>query len=254
MTILFFGDIYDEVGLSLIEQELPKLKKEHNPNVIICNAENIHNGRGLNLKEYKRLMALGVHMITLGNHGYDTHEIQDFIDEANVVRPLNYGDTAPGVGVKTINYNGTKVAVMQVMGRIFMGDPLDDPFKTLDNTLNTLEADVIILDVHAEATSEKIAIGHHVDGRVHVVIGTHTHVQTNDAHKLPKGTLYITDVGMNGALDGILGADKDVILSRFKTHMPIRITAQKTGRKQVSAVLCDLDKKTIRPIHYIKEV
>lgn len=250
MRILYLGDIYGAVGLKAVERFLPKIKSSLDYDLLFVNGENVTNGLGLNLKDYKTLMAFGVAGISLGNHAFSKKELLSFMDTANVVRPLNYPKHTPGKPYLTINFNGTKVTLIQLMGRIFMHDPLNNPFEAIDALLQTLNSDYIIVDIHAEATSEKLALAHYLDGRVDAVLGTHTHVATNDAMRLPKGSLYITDLGMCGAKYGILGADKDIVLGKFVSGMPARLKPQETNVLQLNGVLLDLDKKTIIPINY----
>jgi len=250
MRIVYLGDIYGDTGLKAVKRFLPNIKEDYPHNLLFVNGENVSNGLGLKQKDYKQLMAMGVAGVTLGNHAFSKDEIFDYIDEANIVRPLNYPDGVPGKRVLTINYNGIRVSVIQVMGRIFMNDPLNNPFEGLDAILKTIDSDHIIVDVHGEATSEKLALGHYLDGRVDAILGTHTHVATNDAMRLPKGSLYITDCGMCGAKYGILGADKNLVLQKFLTGLPVRLKPEEDHAQQVNGVLLDLEKKTITPIKY----
>jgi metallophosphoesterase (TIGR00282 family) len=199
-------------------------------------------------------MEKGAHVITLGNHAFSKKELLDFIDDANIVRAINYPKHTPGKGIHTLKFNDKSVTVIQVMGRIFMHDPLNNPFEALDEALEGLTSDVIIVDVHAEATSEKLAIAHYLDGRVTAIIGTHTHVPTNDAMRLPKGSLYISDVGMTGAKYGILGADKNIVLKKFLTGMPLRMQPEDSNILQLNAVLIDTDLNTITPINISHEL
>ena len=249
MKILFIGDVYGKPGLNALARFLPMLKRAYPHQLLVVNGENAADGLGLRLEDYKTIMKHGAHAITLGNHGFSKKEIFTFIDEANIVRPINYPQGTPGKGIFTININHTKVAIVSVMGRIFMHDPLDSPFTALDAVLDNVDADIILVDVHAEATSEKLAIAHHLDGRVNVVLGTHTHVQTNDAMQLPKGTLYMTDVGMTGVKYGILGADKNIVLEKFKTGLPLRLKPSEDRILQINGAYIDIDAKTIQPIH-----
>ena len=248
MKILFIGDVYGTRGLEAIERFLPEIKRDYGYHILIINGENSADGLGLREKDYKFLMAQGAHVVTLGNHGFSKRDILEFIEESNIVRPINYPKNTPGKGVQIIQFNQEKVAVINVMGRIFMHDPLNNPFEALDEVLASLDVDEIIVDVHAEATSEKLAIAHYLDGRVSAVIGTHTHVQTNDAMQLPKGTLYLTDVGMTGVRFGILGADKDLVMRKFLTGMPVRLKPSNDSELQLNAVLIDTDLKRITPI------
>lgn len=249
MKILFIGDIYGKSGLNALARFLPSLKRDYPHQLLIVNGENVADGLGMREQDYKTIMKHGAHVVTLGNHGFSKKEIFSFIDEANIVRPLNYPEGTPGKGIFTINVNGTRVAILSVMGRIFMHDPLDSPFTALDKALPEVKADITLVDVHAEATSEKLAIAHHLDGRVDVVVGTHTHVQTNDAMQLPKGTLYMTDVGMTGVKYGILGADKSIVLEKFKTGLPLRLKPSEDRILQINGAYIDTDASTIEPIH-----
>ncbi len=249
MKILFIGDIYGERGLEALDKFLPGIKRDHKPHILLANGENMAEGLGLRLQDYKALMSRGVHGVTLGNHAFSKKELFDFIDESNIVRPANYPASTPGKRVLKINHNGTILAVINIMGQVFMHDPLTDPFTTLDAILDNLEADVVLVDVHAETTSEKLAIAHYLDGRVDAIVGTHTHVPTSDAMRLPKGSLYITDVGMTGVKYGILGADKDVALRKFTSKLPTRLVPSTARELQLNAVLIDLVAGTITPIN-----
>ena len=250
MKILYLGDVYGKQGIKAIEKFLPKAKSDHPYDFLIINGENVSGGVGITKADYQRLMEFKAHVITLGNHAFFKDELFDYIDKAKIVRPLNYPKGTPGTGVQIINFNGLKVAVLQVMGRIFMRDPLESPFRVLDETLASLDGDIKILDIHGEATSEKLAIAHYVDGRVDAAFGTHTHVQTNDAMRLPRGTFYMTDIGMCGALYGILGADKDTIVNRFTTGLPIRMKPETSRPLQMNGVWIDTDDKHIETIAY----
>ncbi len=248
MKILFVGDVYGTKGIEALERFLPEIKRDTGYHMLIINGENSADGLGIREAEYKAMMQLGAHAITLGNHGFSKREIFNFIDDSRLVRPINYPQNTPGKGLQIVRFNNETLAVISVMGRVFMHDPLNNPFEALDNVLANVKADIILVDVHAEATSEKLAIAHYLDGRVTAVVGTHTHVQTNDAMQLPKGTLYITDVGMTGALFGILGADKELVMQKFLTGMPTRLKPSDSFNLQLNAVLIDPDSKTIKTI------
>ncbi|MFP4286608.1 MAG: TIGR00282 family metallophosphoesterase [Candidatus Izemoplasmataceae bacterium] len=254
MKLLFIGDVYGKQGLKALDTFLPEIKREYNYHVLIINGENVSDGLGIKLSDYKFFMEKGAHAITLGNHAFSKQELLEFIEDANIVRAINYPKNTPGKGIYTFKFNQHVISIIQVMGRIFMHDPLNNPFEALDEVLKDLTSDLIIVDVHAEATSEKLAIAHYLDGRVTAVIGTHTHVATNDAMRLPKKTLYITDVGMTGAKYGILGADKDIVLKKFLTGMPLRMKPEESSILQLNAVLIDTDKQTIIPINKSHEL
>ena len=249
MRVLFIGDIFGTLGQEALYKYLPKMKSEYKPHLIFVNGENIDRGFGINEKIYKELMKQGVNLITMGNHTFRNKQLFDFIEDSNIIRPANYDKSVPGVGYKTIQFNGEKVTVINLMGRIFMGDPLDNPFKIANEIINDLDSDYIFIDFHAEATSEKIALTHYLDGRVTAVVGTHTHVPTADAMVFPKGTMYITDIGMTGAKYGILGANKDIQVNKFLTGLPSRVIEEKTGPLQFNAVLIDTMTKKIKSIN-----
>lgn len=244
MRILFIGDIVGKVGRNAIAEYLPKIKQSYRPTVSIVNAENAAHGKGLTEKLYKQLLKDGVDFMTMGNHTYGQREIYDFIDDANrMVRPANFPSEAPGVGMRFIQINDIKLAIINLQGRSFMQD-IDDPFKKADQLIEEAkkETNFIFVDFHAETTSEKNAMGWYLDGRVSAVVGTHTHIQTSDERVLPNGTGYITDVGMTGYYDGILGINRDEVIERFITSLPQRHVVPDDGRSVLSGVIIDLDK------------
>lgn len=244
MRILFIGDIVGKVGRNAIAEYLPKIKQSYRPTVSIVNAENAAHGKGLTEKLYKQLLRDGVDFMTMGNHTYGQREIYDFIDDANrMVRPANFPSEAPGVGMRFIQINDIKLAIINLQGRSFMQD-IDDPFKKADQLIEEAkkETNFIFVDFHAETTSEKNTMGWYLDGRVSAVVGTHTHIQTSDERVLPNGTGYITDVGMTGYYDGILGINRDEVIERFITSLPQRHVVPDDGRSVLSGVIIDLDK------------
>ncbi len=251
MKVVYLGDIYGENGIKSLEKFLPKLKEEYPHDLLIANGENVSGGLGLNKADYKTLMKLGVRGVTLGNHAFSKDELYDYIEDSNIVKPLNYPKNTPGKNVLKINFNGQHLCVCQVMGQVFMNGSLNHPFEAIDEMLNTLECDYVMVDIHAEATSEKLAMGHFLDGRVNAVLGTHTHVPTGDAMRLPKGTLYQTDVGMCGTKYGILGADKDRVLQKFLSGMPTRLFPHNENILQLNATFLDFEKNIIKTIQYI---
>lgn len=251
MKILFIGDIYGDPGIEIFNNNIEELKSTYKPNIIIVNAENIANGRGITKSIYTDLMKQGVTAVTMGNWTYANKELLSFIDKSKIIRPANYKE-APGEGFKTININGKTILIISVLGRIFMNANLENPFDKIDEILENNKADYIFLDIHAEATSEKVALGHYFDGRIDAIVGTHTHVQTNDKRVLPKGSLYITDVGMTGPLNGIIGVDKEIVINRFKTGYASSNTVAK-GSKQLNGVFINIDKKIIETITIIEE-
>src|SRR5690625_5001435 len=246
MKILFLGDVVGAPGRKMVREYLPKLKEKYKPNLTIINGENSAGGKGITKKIYKQLLESGADVITMGNHTWDKKEIFEFIDEAkNMVRPANFPENNPGKGMTFININNTEVAVINLQGRTFL-PPSDDPFKKFDSLIEEARkrTNIIFIDFHGEATSEKQAFGWYVDGRVSAVVGTHTHTQTADERILPKGTAYITDVGMTGPYDGILGVEREAVLKRFLTAMPVRFEITKKGRRQLNGVLISIDEKT----------
>ncbi|EHS7164341.1 TIGR00282 family metallophosphoesterase [Staphylococcus pseudintermedius] len=242
MRILFIGDIVGKVGRQTISELLPKLKQHYRPTLTIVNAENAAHGKGLTEKIYKQFLREGVDFMTMGNHTYGQREIYDFIHEATrLVRPANFPDEAPGVGMRILQLNAKKLAVINLQGRSFM-PMIDDPFKKADQLIAEAEkeADYIFVDFHAETTSEKNAMAWYLDGRVSAIVGTHTHIQTSDNRVLPQGTAYITDVGMTGYYDGILGINRDEVIKRFITSLPQRHVVPDEGRSVLSGVIIDL--------------
>lgn len=245
MRLLFIGDIVGKVGREAITTYLSRLKQTYRPTVTIVNAENAAHGKGLTEKIYKDLLREGVDFMTMGNHTYGQRQIYDFIDSANrMVRPANFPEEASGVGMRFIQINEIKLAIINLQGRAFMQD-IDDPFKKADELINEAkkETDYIFVDFHAETTSEKNAMGWYLDGRASAVVGTHTHIQTSDERILPGGTGYITDVGMTGFYDGILGINRHEVITRFITSLPQRHVVPDEGRSVLSGVIIDINKE-----------
>ena len=250
MRILLIGDVFSNVGRSMLQNNLKQIKDDYGINFTIINGENIAHGNGITKKYYDFLLSLGTSVVTLGNHGFSNTEIFRWINDVkNIVRPLNYGENVPGTGYVTINYNGVKITVFQVLGRTFDNTSLDCPFKVTEELLKKVDSDIYICDFHGEATSEKIAYALHFDGRVNIIVGTHTHVQTNDAMVLPKGTAYMTDLGMTGALDGVIGVEPNCIIKRFLTGLPSRHDPMETGRKQLCGLVVEINEHTHKVTH-----
>lgn len=251
MKILFIGDVYGDSGRQILYDNLDRLKREHNINLVIVNGENAAHGKGITAKMYKEFMAAGVNVITMGNHTWGNKDIFDLLEQdSNIVIPANYPNN-PKQGYLTINYNGKKITIINVLGRVYMNNiALDCPFKTVEKIINEVKSDYYIVDMHAEATSEKIAMGLYFDGRVSAILGTHTHVQTADERALPKGTLYISDVGMTGPLNGVIGVEPSIVINKFlKGTIEPNKTA--SGPAQLNAVVLDFNplKNTITRIH-----
>jgi metallophosphoesterase (TIGR00282 family) len=244
--ILFVADVVGQPGREAVKTILPGLKKELGADVTILNGENAAGGFGLTAKLVSELRAAGADIITTGNHVYAQ---KDFVNELpaldNVIRPANYPPAAPGKGWTVFQANGHDVLVINLIGRIFL-DPLDDPFRAADAILAANpQAKIVFCDMHAEATSEKTAMGWYLDGRASAVVGTHTHIPTADARVLPGGTAYVTDVGMVGPRDGCIGMDKDVVLQRFLTGVPNRFVVA-SGIVTFNAVLVTINASTGR--------
>ncbi len=240
MRILYLGDIVGEKTIKILKNNLESIKKEYKINMILCNAENVTKGKGLSYQNYKELKSLGIVGMSMGNHTFSKSEIKDYIDDESIARPANYS-TNIGKEVLYINYNNEKVALINLLGRVYMSTSIDCPFKTLDRLLKNIEADKIIVDFHAEATSEKKALFYNFAGKVDAIVGTHTHVKTDDSEVL-KNTCYITDLGMCGPKYSVLGSDVDMIIERFKTGIfePTKVSEDKTFI--LSGVILDLGK------------
>jgi 2',3'-cyclic-nucleotide 2'-phosphodiesterase len=244
--ILFVADVVGHPGRDAVKAILPGLKRELAPDLIVVNGENAAGGFGLTAKIAAELKSHGADVITSGNHVFAQ---KDFVGELpgleRVLRPANYPPRAPGQGSCVVEAAGQKVLVMNLIGRIFL-DALDDPFRAADAILAANpDVRIVFCDMHAEATSEKTAMGWHLDGRASAVVGTHTHIPTADARILPHGTAYVTDVGMVGPRDGCIGMDKDIVLQRFLTGVPNRF-AVAAGPVTFNSVLVNIDASTGR--------
>jgi metallophosphoesterase (TIGR00282 family) len=242
IRILFVGDIVGVVGRKAMKEVIPKLKSKFNPDFIIANGENSAAGRGITYKIVRELFELGVHGITMGNHTWGNKDIFDFIDdEPRLIRPINYSPGMPGSGCAIVRNGKKELGLINAIGRTYM-QPMDDPFRSMDAILDEWDGKVkcVLVDFHAEATSEKISMGWHLDGRVSAVVGTHTHVQTHDERILPQGTAYVTDVGMVGPRDGVLGMEREAVLLKFRTELPSRFVVDE-GKWQFHAVLIEVD-------------
>lgn len=246
MKVLFIGDIVGDIGLDAVEKYLPKLKRKYAIDVVIANAENAAKGRGLTRRIYQDLLMMGVDAMTMGNHTWDQREIFDFIDDADyLVRPANFSEDAPGKGMTTVTKNGQTISIINLHGRVFL-PPHEDPFKMGKELVAEAKkvSPLVFVDFHAETTSEKIALGWHLVGEASCVVGTHTHVQTADSRILPGGTAYISDVGMTGPYNEVLGMKKESVLYRFQTNLPVRFEVPTKGDAVLSAVFVELDDKT----------
>ncbi|MCY9516096.1 TIGR00282 family metallophosphoesterase [Paenibacillus apiarius] len=245
MKVMFIGDIVGNTGRKAVKLLLPSLKQKYNPHIIIANAENAAGGRGVTAAIIKEFADLGIHGFTMGNHTWDNKDIFEWIDdEKRLVRPANFPPGTPGQGYASIKVNGKELVIVNLQGRTFL-PAIDCPFRKADEILESLgkKRKAVLVDFHAEATSEKIAMGWHLDGRASLVVGTHTHVQTNDDTILPQGTAYLTDVGMVGSKEGVLGMEREAVLRKFKTQLPVRFVVDE-GKWQFHAVVVDIDEAT----------
>ena len=243
MLILAIGDIIGKPGRQAVSQLLPGLRQQYGLDLVIANAENAAGGLGLTLATARELLDAGADVLTSGNHIWAEREIIPYLDgDMPILRPLNYPPGVPGKGYITLG----RAAVVSLMGRTFMGD-LDCPFRAMDQLLAKLEQPIIIVDFHAEATSEKMAMGRYLDGRVSAVLGTHTHVGTIDAQLLPRGTAYVTDIGMTGPSDSVIGDDAEAVIQRFLTGIPHRLSVGK-GKVAFNAIMVKVDDNTGRAI------
>ncbi len=232
MNIFFIGDVVGSCGRRCVSRWLDEIKKGHEIDFVVANGENAAGGLGVTPKIMDELFAKGIDAITLGNHTFRKKELASVLDSyKNVVRPANYAAGVPGKGAALVqNSEGKTLGLLNVQGRVFM-DPLECPFVAARDALAELrrQAKVVIVDFHAEATSEKVAMGWFLDGQCTAVVGTHTHVQTADERVLPKGTAYITDVGMTGPMDSVIGVERDIIIKKFLTGMPAQFKASGEG-------------------------
>lgn len=250
MKAIIIGDVVGKPGRRALFQSIKQLKQTHGAEFVVANVENAAAGAGLIPRIGDEILRLDVDVMTSGNHIYDKKEVISYIqNQPRLLRPLNYPAESPGRGVWLgATASGTPVAVVNVQGRVFM-PPNDCPFKAMDRALAEIgnRAAVIIVDHHAEATSEKLAMGRYLDGRVSVVVGTHTHVQTADEQILPGGTAYITDLGMTGPHAGIIGVRSDIVLTRFTRGMPVRFETAK-GQARLNGVVVEVDERTGKAI------
>lgn len=218
MRLLFVGDVVAEPGLRAVRLHLPDVRDRYH--LVIANGENATGGKGLSKKHYRQLRDAGVDAITLGNHAWDHKDIYELIDREPIVRAANYPPGTPGRDHLVLEADGERLALFQLMGRVFLEPNLDSPFQTADRLLGEIGEANVLVDVHAEVTSEKYALFHHLDGRVAALLGTHTHVPTADGRISPRGTAYLTDVGMTGTYDSIIGGEVATFLARFLTARP----------------------------------
>ena len=250
MKLLFIGDIVARPGRDLVRRGLSGLVRAHDIDLVLANGENAAGGAGITREISDELFGAGIDVMTSGNHIWDKREVMEFIDrQPRLIRPANYPAGAPGAGSYVWERDGVAVGVINVMGRVFMAS-LDDPFVAVNEEIARVRergATIVFVDFHAEATSEKLAMGWYLDGRVTAVVGTHTHVQTADDRILPGGTAYLTDVGMTGPHDGVIGMDRASIIARFTTGLPARFEPA-SGDPRLHAVIVTADAATGRAL------
>lgn len=258
MKVLFIGDIVGKIGRKAIAKLLPKIKKEYKPDLVIANAENSAHGSGVTENIVRELSDYGIDYMTTGDHAFRKNDKTDVYDKLNIIRPANFSPEVPGKGHAIIKVGKHNILLINLIGRVMMKLDHDCPFRKLDeilakNNLHEKNLSAIIVDIHAETTSEKICLGLYTDGRVTAVIGSHTHIMTADPQITKKGTAYITDVGMTGFADGSLGIEKDGIIKTFLTQIKYPHVIPEKGQAILNAVLINFNPKTgkaksIKPI------
>lgn len=254
MKILFFGDIVARPGRRALAQVLPAWRETHQPDVIIGNVDNLAHGKGASPKTLQELVTLGFNAFTSGDHIFDTPEAQALLSDNrfNLVRPLNVAPGTPGLGAVRLTVGSRELWLVHLIGQVFMRDEFTSPFRAIDELLRSDDLKTrpaaIVVDIHAEATSEKVALGWHLDGRVSAVLGTHTHIPTCDDWILPQGTAYVTDIGMTGIRESVLGVKPELSLARFLTGEPVRFEPAEVGTADVTAMLITIDPASGRAV------
>ncbi len=245
MRILAVGDIVGEAGVRKLKEELPKIQKEENIDFVVTNGENSAGGMGITEKHFNDILQAGTNVVTMGNHTWGKKDIFKFIDHPQLLRPGNYPKGVPGKGLGIYECKGKKIAVLNFMGRIDINILTENPFLQAKEMVEQLQGkvDIIIVDFHAEATAEKIAMARYLDGKITIIFGTHTHVQTADEQILPKGTAYITDLGMTGPKESVIGMDMEVSFKRFETTLPEKYKLA-IGECMLNGVIFDVDDET----------
>ncbi len=245
MRILAVGDIVGRTGLQKLKDVLPKVIKENNIDFVIVNGENAADGMGITEKMYKDILSLNVDVVTMGNHTWGKKEIFNFIEDDHIIRPANYPENNPGKGYRIFNCKNKKIAVINLIGRTTMAVLSENPFlkakEIVEKIKNTV--DIIAIDFHAEATAEKIAMAHYLDGDISILYGTHTHVQTADEEILEKGTAYITDIGMTGPKKSVIGMDVGASIKRFETSLPEKYKIAE-GKAKFNSCMFEIDDET----------
>lgn len=248
LRFMFIGDVVGESGLEVLARWIPKLKEQYSVDSIIVNGENTaKNGKGITEKIAKRIISMGVDVITSGNHIWQNQEVYDFLNKTDILlRPANYIAECPGKGYTFYNVKNHVVGVLNLQGRGFMRDFIDCPFRKAESLLPLLQykTNIIFVDFHAEATAEKQALAHYLDGKISGFVGTHTHVQTADERILPKGTGYITDLGFCGAMNSIIGIEKEIVIKKLITQLPAKFKVDVNPPFELNGVLMEIDTST----------
>ena len=249
MKILAIGDIVGKNGLQKLKDCLPNIIKENNIDFVIVNGENAADGMGITEKMYREILSLNVNVVTMGNHTWGKKEIFNFIDDKHIIRPANYPKNNPGRGYDIYECKGKKIGVINLIGRTTMSVLSENPFIVAKEIVNEIKnkVDMIVIDFHAEATAEKIALGYYLDGEITVLFGTHTHVQTADETILEKGTAYISDIGMTGPKKSVIGMDVNASIKRFETSLPEKYKIAE-GKAKFNSCLFEIDDKTNKVI------
>ena len=240
MNVLAVGDIVGKIGVEKLKEELPKIINENNVDFVIVNGENAAEGMGLTEKLYKEILKAGANIVTMGNHTWAKMDIFNFIDDEKIIRPANYSENNPGIGYRIMECKNKKIAIMNLIGRVTMNVLSENPFLVANKIVNQIKdkVDLIFIDFHGEATAEKIAFGHYIDGKVTAVFGTHTHVQTADEQILKNGTGFISDIGMTGPEYSVIGMDIKASIKRFETSLPERYKIADGKAKLNSVMFC----------------
>lgn len=245
LKIIFFGDVFGRPGREALEAFIPEVKKKYDPDLIIANGENMAHGSGVTKKTFEQCVDAGVDFFTSGNHIFSKKEAIELLEEKNpkIVRPANYPAGTPGNGYQIVQIRTKKIAVVNLMGRVFFREDLDDPFRKIDEILEEVgkETNNIFVDFHTEVTSEIVAMKYYLDGRVSALVGTHTHVPTQDFHVTKKGTFFVSDSGMVGPKDSILGVDPDIIIQKYLTQIPVRHEVAESDEAEVNAIYLEIE-------------
>jgi metallophosphoesterase (TIGR00282 family) len=249
LKLLFLGDIVGKPGRRAVAHFVPLIREAEKIDLVFANAENLSGGKGITFEIYEEMLAAGIDYFTSGNHIWANKDIIPYIkdDSVKILRPANYPAGTPGKGSVTINYQGIKITLANLMGRVFIPQLFADPFRAAKDIVSEHKDTIIIIDFHAEATSEKIALAHYLDGEVAAVVGTHTHVQTADERILPGGTGFITDLGMCGPVDSVIGVEKNIIIAEFLTALP-QSHKVAVGDSALSACILEIDQQSRKTI------